>query len=672
MEIHLYNLPLDNTNNNVFCSADKRKSYFNLLEEVVNRLYDGDILSITTLDNRHIKMNDTTMSVVLPYSLETLNRYNYLWLSVPNARDKFYFIDERTSLNVGEKPSTSIKCTLDCFGTYYTEIFFGNYNKDIPCIRKSIQNFAKDGNNIIINKEFKGKCDSPNGQYQKIPCFHKGDEYREYDILFIQLTLDPTKDYRIRRYDYSQTIVEPIYDEVKNFDSRYGNMKYVFIPYCYFFGNSITPQSSLEINFGDGHKNRFLAYSKQNALSDITFGSEVILEAKLTCYPPFKYYYDYANNEFGIPATYCNRGNLMLGDNVIVDVDVIACTADNAVYNNYTNYIRNCSSPIYYPTMLGETTIYKNINTLDYNFSSDDNGKILNDSFLGNITASSYNVPYNFLLLSCGTNLIPISKYYANSQFYYNILPTADGIRIELVLTTESQSRNENIFEMSPIINSIFIKNTNYLPITYDNVKSFINDNINSLHNEVLFTSINSSLNAGYALNQIGTGIAQFVTTGTGAQQVTAGRDKLIRTGIDTAKYFTSLKAKFQDLSNQVSNMASLQGGGISNFCYSDRIMLYYCERTEYDSRNTKVLKDVYENGEYIDYIPQDYLSFDKSIFNAVITDNCSIPIIPNLRHRHTVENAFNNGVRYWNVDNMNVNCKYFQTNIINLDSGVI
>ena len=100
MEIHLYNLPLDNTNNNVFCSADKRKSYFNLLEEVVSRLYDGDILSITTLDNRHIKMNDTTMSVVLPYSLETLNRYNYLWLSVPNARDKFYFIECQFLLEV--------------------------------------------------------------------------------------------------------------------------------------------------------------------------------------------------------------------------------------------------------------------------------------------------------------------------------------------------------------------------------------------------------------------------------------------------------------------------------------------------------------------------------------------------------------------------------------------
>lgn len=676
MEIHLYNLPLDNTNNNVFYSSDKRKSYFDLLEEVVDRLYDGNILSVTTLDNRHIKMNDTTMTVVLPFSLETLNRYNYLWLSVPNERYKFYFIDERTSLNVGEKPSTSIKCTLDCFGTYYTEIFYGNYNKDIPCLRKSIQNFAKNTeDSIVINIDFKGKCDTPNGQYQKIPCFHKDDEYRIYDLLFIQLTLDPTKDYWIRRNDPDNP-AEYITDKVKNFDSMYGNMTYVFIPYCYFRSDSIEPLHSWLLNYGDTLKGRFLrapdGAEQLGKLNSLLYGSEVILEAKFTCYPPFKYYYDPSNGGFTIPTNFVNRGKLMLGDNIIVDTDVIACTSISRTYNIYSNFIRTCNTPIYYAYNNG--TSYKNIAEIDYDFVSEDNGRILYDEDLHKITASSYNVPYNFLMLSCGSNLIPISKFYARSYFEYKILPTANGIRIEFNLSTRNYPTGDPVHEMNNIVNSIFIDNTNYLTVSYDNLQSFLNNNLNSIRNNTLFTSINTSINAGNALNQIGVGIAQFATTGSpsGISSAIGGKEALVKTGISYANYFATLKAKFQDISNQVSNMTNISNDGVSNFYYTNRVMLFYNIRTPHDSRNTKVLKDVYENGEYIDYIPENYLSFEKSIFNYVATDDCSIPIIPILRHRKTIESAFNSGVRYWNVENMNTTCRYFQTNIINLDSEVL
>lgn len=682
MDIQIFKTPLSRENINVL-TDEAGETYPIILETFISK-FSYPKKQYLNLSNRVLKFNDDNITLTIPEKYDDVFDYNYVEV-IQNNREFYYFVERVESQNFSSTPATTLYCSMDYWGTFYDQIIHGDYDRSQEVVRKSQKQLIPiDGTTSFkFNPYYFGRADKGIGASKRSYCANLD---KRYDILWLKLTLDPGKNYTLKFGDTT--------DQVRQFCSEYGSLIYAFVPFKIF--DRGTPYVAKQyyngqpILYGVGTSDRYATvigqYDENNL--DFVFDTSYVYDVSFTFYPPI--------NLTGVisgttttkfieyDTSYCNAGTLMTEETVIAK-NCITCTTLSGKRTEYQKMIStieidfNGTSLSTYNGVTGE---YTQLNMLpNVNVGALELGDKIDNQQIAMINEDSRKYPNKFLSIKCGMNEIPIDFAYNYGKVLITVYPKASGARLGLDIK-DYFSDTYIADTLVGLIDNLTIEQGSSIPFTYDQFSIFWESNSARQNTQMANSLTNGILSILGAKTQIGEGVAKVAVgaeTGSvsaimsGASDVQAGKLGIVKGVSNVGFTIANRFALNHDLHNMVNTTQNLPSNAINDTWFCDRVFIFYNEQVFRDERNCLPIIDTYENGSCVNYVPEDFLSAELSLYNYIQTVDCRIPTIIKQSAKDYIERLFNRGVRIWNVDNMPGNssagrspCYNFNTHVFN------
>lgn len=572
----------------------------------------------------------------------TINRppnweiYNYCVIRTDDSKKFFYFISQYQTRNLMNPNTVTLNLKYDVWTNCLYDFLTQYYEKSQRVIRKSLpQYFLDSDNKLIFNPNNVTKNLNINGlsedYYLGIP--------NSYDILWIQLTLDPTQSYTFLNSGNARNV---------NFGPiTYGNEYYVFIPFRV-YKSGTTKQVNIDIYEPNG-----FSIINPISYSDVFFlfknTSPYILDMRFTYYPPFTWSTQSngtikISNLFDVAfGTNLKHGDLTLYLNEFITYDT-----------NFNNFDKNLIQVKLFSDLhlynlttdsYSSNSLYSSMKNLPFTPTFDEPPTSFSGVInVANLCPEAFKYPYKFITLSFPNRAIQLVPKFMYFDFQVNIYPTAYGQKISIFFKDKTSS--EEFQTLKPDIN-YFLQDTVYnIPITKSQFDEYLIGNRNRENTRLIRSIINNYTNISSSAVNFATSDfsdpSKFASTANNALNLTKSISNFY---LDIA----DVQALHADLKNQVCRYINSQNNAILDFDHLDRVMFTYT--TELNSPSLQsAMEEIYTCGSIVDML-SDITEFPLPYYNYIKTVDARIPVIEILQYRKIFENILNSGVRIWNID---------------------